>query len=242
MTNSPLVLPEIEKSGKMTIQEYAYVRLRHALMVGSIAPGVPVTIRGLASAMEISPTPVREALRRLSSQNALCVLENRRIVVPSMTAKRFHELVSLRCAIEIHAAERALPFISDNIIDRLVVIDTIMDEAVTAQDSITLIIQNQLFHGHIYRSNRDQLSMPMIESIWLQLGPFMRIALRHVGSFYGVDRHKEIIAALHDRNLGDLLQAIQADIHDGVGWLDNDAMEKILGPGKSETTDEHLAL
>jgi len=235
MMNPPLVLPEIERSGKMTIQEYAYVRLHHALMVGSIAPGVPVTIRGLASAMEISPTPVREALRRLSSQNALSVLENRRIVVPPMTAKRFHELVSLRCAIEIHAAERALPYISDSIIDRLVEIDIVMDEAVKAQDSITLIIQNQLFHGHIYRSNRAQLSMPMIESIWLQLGPFMRIALRHVGTFYGVDRHKEIISALRNRNLGDLLKAIHADIHDGVGWLDDDALEKILGPDETKT-------
>ena len=232
MANPSLVLPEIEKPGKMTIQEYAYVRLRHALMVGNLAPGVPVTIRGLAGAMGVSPTPVREALRRLSSQNALSVLENRRIVVPSMTAKRFNELVSLRSAIETHAAECALPYISEAIIDKLVAIDAVMDEAVEAQDRITLIIQNQQFHGHIYRSNRDQLSMPMIESIWLQLGPFMHMALRHVGTFYGVDRHKEIIAALRNRNLDDLLKAIHADIHDGVGWLDDDALKKILGPGE----------
>jgi len=235
MANPSLVLPEIEKPGRMTIQEYAYVRLRHALMVGSIAPGVPVTIRGLAEAMAVSPTPVREALRRLSSQNALSVLKNRRIVVPPMTAKRFNELISLRCAIEIHAAERALPHISEAIIDRLVAIDAVMDEAVEAQDRITLIIQNQQFHGHIYRSNRDQLSMPMIESIWLQLGPFMRIALRHVGTFYGIDRHKEIISALRNRNLDDLLRAIHADIHDGVGWFDESALEKILGPEQTKS-------
>ncbi len=226
----PLVLPDLEKPDRMTIQEYAYARLRHGLMLGSIAPGVPVTIRGLANAMEISPTPVREALRRLSSQNALRVLENRRIVVPKMTAERFHELVSLRCAIELYAAERALPFISGAVVDRLAAIDTVMDEAVENQDRIALIILNQEFHASIYRSNPNQLSMPMIESIWLQLGPFMRIALRYIGTFYGVDRHKEIIAALRERNLEDLLQAIKADIRDGVGWLDNDALEKILGP------------
>ena len=70
----------------------------------------------------------------------------------------------------------------------------------------------------------------------------MRIALRHVGSFYSVDRHNEIIAALRNRNPGDLIKAIHADIHDGVGWLDHDALVKILGPGKSENIDEHLAL
>ena len=28
------------------------------------------------------------------------------------------------------------------------------------------------------------------------------------------------------------LQAIYADIHDGVGWLDNDALDKTFGPGE----------
>lgn len=222
------ILPELETPGKMTTQEYAYLRLRQALMLGSIAPGVPVTIRGLAQAMEVSPTPVREALRRLSSQNGLTVLQNRRIVVPEMTAERFGELVCLRCAIEVYAAERALPFISGIIVDRLEKIDALMDEAVEVRDHKTLTILNQEFHAGIYKANPDQLSMPMIESIWLQLGPFMRVALQHLGTFYGIDRHKEIIAALRARNLEDLVQAITADIRDAVGWLDNDALDKIL--------------
>ena len=71
--------------------------------------------------------------------------------------------------------------------------------------------------------------MPMIESIWLQLGPFMRIALHHVGTFYTVDRHKEIIAALRQRDISALKLAIGADIHDAVGGFDDIAMKKILG-------------
>jgi len=86
--------------------------------------------------------------------------------------------------------------------------------------------------------------MPMIESIWLQLGPFMRMALKHLGTFYGIDRHKEITAALRNRDLEALLLAINADIRDAVGWFDKSALEKILGPhaSKSHKMDSVAAL
>lgn len=226
-----LILPEMAKPQKMTAQEYAYNRLRHALMVGTIAPGEPVTIRGLASVMDLSPTPVREALRQLSSQNALTVLENRRIVVPDMTRERFHELVSLRSALETYATESAFPFVSNSLIDEIEKIDHAMDVAVETGNREELIVLNQEFHSKLFCANPDQLSLPMIESIWLQLGPFMRIALQHIETFYTVDRHKEIISALRDRDIVALKLAIDADIHDAVGRFDGAAMDKILQTG-----------
>jgi len=222
------VLPDIARPQSMTAQEYAYCRLRHALMVGSIAPGEPITIRGLAGLMDLSPTPVREALRRLSSQNALLVLENRRIVVPEMTRERFHELVCMRSALETFAAERAFPYVSECLIDDIEKIDTVMDIAVEQGNRERLIVLNQEFHSKLFCANPDQLSLPMIESIWLQLGPFMRVALQHIGTFYKIDRHKEIITALRDRDLDGLKVAIDADIHDAVGQFDDVAVEKIL--------------
>ena len=235
VANSTLILPELEKPHKMTAQEYAYQRLRNAIMVGSIAPGVPVTIRGLAQIMSLSPTPVREALRRLSSQNALMVLENRRIVVPHMTKERFHELVSLRSALECYASERALPFISESLIDEIERLDHMMDEEVKSDNLDRLVALNQQFHTRLFCANPNQISMPMIESVWLQLGPFMRIALDHMGTFYKVDRHKQVIASLRARDLDGFKTAINADIHDAVGRLDDLALEKILASGKGDT-------
>ena len=230
MKRLKLELPDLDKPDNMTTQEHAYRRLHHALITGSIAPGVPVTIRGLAEIMHTSPTPVREALRRLSSKNALTVLENRRVVVPQMTSSRFHELVSLRSMLELFAVERALPHISDALIDELKLIDDAMDIAVIEQDSKRLTILNQEFHTKMLSANPEQITMPMIESIWLQLGPFMHSAIAHVETFYTIDRHKQILIALHNRDLASLKQALAADIHDAVGRFDDQAMQKILHP------------
>lgn len=229
-----LRLPELPQQMNATSQEYAYNRLRHSLVIGAIAPGRAITIRGLAAALGLSPTPVREALRRLSSENALAVLENRRIMVPEMNSRRFEELIALRSTIECHAAERAIPYITEILVDDLARIDARMDDALQYGDSEALVLLNQRFHSGIYTANPNPVAMPMIESLWLQLGPFQRVAVQHVGEYYPVDRHKEILGALRARDPIAVSMAIEADIRDGVGRLGREALRKILGAA-SET-------
>jgi len=213
----------------MTAQEYIYQRLRQAILLGHIEPGKPVTIRGLAELLDTSPTPVREALRRLSSEHALKLLPNRRIVVPEMTPDRFKELILLRVTLEKHAASMALPFVTEKLTDELASLDLQLDRAVESEDRDQMIVLNQTFHKSIYTANPDQVIMPMIESVWLQLGPFNRIAARIVNVLYVVDHHKQILNALRKRDVSDLSMAIEADIQAGVGQLQPDAIDQILG-------------
>jgi DNA-binding GntR family transcriptional regulator len=222
-------LPDVIRHASMTSQEHIYQRLRKAIMLGRFAPGKPVTIRGLAETLDTSPTPVREALRRLSSEHGLTLLPNRRIVVPRMTAERFRELILLRVNLETHAAVRALPYINDIMIDRLAETDARIDDAVARQDREAQIIENQRFHSTIYTANPHSVAMPMIESVWLQLGPFLRIAARHVKELYKIDRHGEALTALRARDPVDLNDAIENDIKDGVGHMSEQALQAILG-------------
>ena len=70
-------LPHIEASASLGDQAYATVR--QAIMTGVLARGEKVTERGLAESLNISPTPVREALRRLE-QDRLVIREGPRSV------------------------------------------------------------------------------------------------------------------------------------------------------------------
>ena len=202
-----------------TTQESIYKRLRYAIMTGSIAPGVSLTIRGLADMLEVSSTPVREAIRRLSAEGALQVLDNRRVVTPKMNLDRFDELINLRVVMECYAAESALPYISDVQINELEKLDQQMDMIITKNDHEGIAAHNFNFHSILYKMNPNQVAMPMIESLWLQLGPYSRTALSELTEYYLVDHHKEAIEALRARNSKDLRNAIESDIVDGLGKL-----------------------
>ncbi len=223
-----LILPEIDRAERMTVQEYAYQRLRQALMSGSILPGAALTIRGISATLGVSPTPVREALRRLSSEYAIQVQENRRICVPAITAERFEELIALRAVVESHAAARAVPHVTDLLVSRMEQIDEQLEQAIDLGRLERQLTLNQQFHRLLYQAHPGVVSMPVIESIWLQLGPFMRVAAEHVRDLYQVDHHREAIIALRKRDTAAVEEAIREDIYEGVGRLDSDAIDKIL--------------
>ncbi|MBT8436168.1 MAG: GntR family transcriptional regulator [Gammaproteobacteria bacterium] len=214
-----LMLLMIEKSDDLKTHQWVYRLLRSNLLCGRIEPGKPLTIRGLAEILQVSPMPVREALHRLACEGAVEVKNNRRVIVPSMTAEKFNELSELRILLETHAAEGALPYIKQQDIETLEQIDTKIDAAVELNDVDNISLYNQAFHRHLYSANPFQVAVPLIESLWLQLGPFSRIAISKLEKAYLVDRHVEALEALRQRNLFGLRRAIEADIRDGIASI-----------------------
>ena len=218
-TQEKLQLLMMEKTADLKTHQWVYQLLRNNLMCGRIKPGIPLTIRGLAEILEVSPMPVREALHRLACESAVEVKNNRRVIVPLMTAEKFSELCDLRILLESHAAEGALPYIKEEDIDHLEKLDGKIDDAIEQDDDDNISLFNQDFHRYLYSANPFQISVPLIESLWLQLGPFSRIAISKLEKIYLVDRHVEAIEALKQRNQFGLRRAIEADIRDGIASI-----------------------
>jgi len=214
-----LKLLMIDKSDDLKTHQWVYQLLRNNLLCGRIEPGIALTIRGLALILDVSPMPVREALHRLACEGAVEVKNNRRVIVPAMTAEKFRELCDLRILLETHAAEGALPYVTVENIENLEQIDAQIDEAIESNDVDNISLHNQAFHRYLYQANPFQISIPLIESLWLQLGPFSRIAISKLEKVYLVDRHVEALQALRERNLFGLRRAIEADIRDGIASI-----------------------
>ena len=118
-----------------------------------------------------------------------------------------------------YSIEGALPYVTVENIENLEQIDAQIDEAIESNDVDNISLHNQAFHRYLYQANPFQISIPLIESLWLQLGPFSRIAISKLEKVYLVDRHVEAIDALKQRNLFGLRRAIEADIRDGIASI-----------------------
>ena len=209
-----------------TTQEWVYRALRFMILSGQVTPGRALTIRGLAADLGTSAMPVREALRRLTSEGALESKSNRRIVVPKLTPSRLAELLELRISLEVHAAERALPYINEETVEALVGIDNELNAGLSKGNATNIIINNQAFHRTIYTANKDQVIMPLIERVWLQMGPLHRLALTWLTDNYIEDRHVDILKSLTERDPYGLKNAIEADIREAAGYLTQPALLK----------------
>ena len=148
--------------------------------------------------------------------------------ITRMNAGRFDYLILLRVHLECLAAERALPYVSDILIEKMALIDEQMDRAAAGRNYNALTVLNQDFHELLYTANPNQSILPLIQSVWLQLGPFQRQVMDRVLDYYLVDRHKEILDALKARNAAALCKATEADIRDGIGRAGAEVMEQVL--------------
>ncbi|THV11824.1 GntR family transcriptional regulator [Rhizobium rhizophilum] len=208
-----------ERKVEESLKQRVYRTLRARVMSGAVAPGLPITINGVADDLGVSAMPVREALHRLVADGALEYLDNRRVRVPEMTLSKFEEIIAARTALETLAAIRALPHIDTARLEHLQEIDSQIDEAYAADDLLRSTELNFLFHRTLYEPGASGVLLDLMESVWLRLGPFMRLATAKLEESYRIDRHAEALDAIRERDPEALSAAIEADIQDGVGHL-----------------------
>ncbi len=78
---------------------------------------------------------------------------------------------------------------------------------------------NFAFHFNIYRANGRATLNSLIETLWLQFGPFMRVVYGRYGTANLVDQHRVALDAIEARDAQSLRAAIASDIADGMGLI-----------------------
>lgn len=211
--------PKATEAPSVTTHESVYRGLRERILFGGIPPGSAITLRGLAESMSVSPMPIREAVRRLIAERALKMQDNRRVLVPPMTEARFQEIVFARLALEPELASRAMDRIGKAELLRIANYDRAVDHAMADGDVPGYMQSNFRFHFAIYEQAGAETLTALVESIWLQFGPFMRMAYGRIGTSALEDHHQAAITAIERRDREALKAAIAADISQGMGFI-----------------------
>lgn len=203
----------------VTTHENVYRGLRNRILFGGFLPGSAVTLRGLAEDMNVSPMPIREAVRRLIAERALKMQDNRRVLVPPMTAEAFEQIVFARKTLEPELAARAMDRIGPAEIRQIAAHDKAVDRAMAMSDVSGYMESNYRFHFAIYQRADAETLLALVESIWLQFGPFMRMAYNRWGTSDLEDQHQAAIAALQRKDRKALKAAISADVSQGMSFI-----------------------
>ena len=196
-------------------------QLRHGLMCGRYAPGQVMTLRKLAAQFDVSPMPVRDALRQLVAERALVVVNaNRSVAVPLYDKQRLNDIRRIRLTLEGMAAELAAENATP---ENLATIARALD-ASEAAGAAPDLGRNLDFHFAIYAASGSEVLVPLIESLWLQFGPYLRRATELVGTSLGTgdQHHREVVDAIVAHDPARARQAIMDDISRAMDLLLSD--------------------
>lgn len=197
-----------------TVQERVYAALRDRLMRGGFEPGQKLKIAELASAFGTSAMPVREALNRLAAERAVEYLPNRSVRVPALSKEALQDLMETRFAVEGLAVARAASGMTDATLARLRQLIEAQSETDAEHVSEGSAEQNRAFHFAIYRQSGSTVLLPIIESLWLQFGPYLRVASERFDGREGrgTNFHVKIVDALGRGDGPTARAALESDI------------------------------
>lgn len=201
------------EENKPPLHEAIYQKLREQLEKGVFHPGQALSLRGLAAKYEGSVTPVRDAVWRLATEQALYLSPTRRISVPVLSNNELDELLKVRTLLETEAAVLAMPNIDKASLEIMKDADKKINKAFEESNIDDYLNNNHTFHFTLYRAANSNVLLPLIESLWVRFGPF----LRHVRpNFSDVgtadDNHYKIISSIENKDAASLKEAIFADI------------------------------
>lgn len=113
MSNS---LPAIQ-SERLT--DTVYALLRERILSGVFAPGDRLNVEALAQQLNVSQTPIKGALAQLVSDGLVEVQPRRGTFIAQVSPRQISELLSIRRALELLAAETILEHVTPQEIDQL---------------------------------------------------------------------------------------------------------------------------
>lgn len=102
-----------------TVGDLVTAELRRSILSGALPPGKRFSLRGLATMLDVSFIPVREALRNLESEGLVVIRPGRSAIIAPIDLDDLHAIYRLRRLIEPDLARRSCTLISDVELNRL---------------------------------------------------------------------------------------------------------------------------
>lgn len=214
MTASQLLTP----LKRQTLSADVYEQIKDLLISGRLMPGEQISLRGMAEALGVSVMPVREAVQRLTAEQALELAPNRTLRVPQMSVSQFREITQLRMNLEGLATMTAATHLTEDEVHQI----QAWHESFVAEmnqktpDTARLIAFNKELHFAIYRGARMPVLMQFIEAMWLRIGPILNydiaVGSSRVHEGTALSHHTRMVKALRARKPEAAREALHGDI------------------------------
>lgn len=173
--------------------------LRDLILTGDLEPGSRLGEADLATRLQVSRTPIREALPRLAAEGLVELIPNRGARVVSWSPADLEQIFEIRLRLEPYAVSLAVPRLADGDLAQLQELADRMRELGTrgtSKDLDEVFEMNRAFHGLLI----EKAANPALASSLLSVthASVVNINLRHYGPAAmarSLSHHLEIVAA-----------------------------------------------
>jgi DNA-binding GntR family transcriptional regulator len=193
-------------------QEVA-LRLRQRIVEGHLAPGAKLNERELSELLQVSRTPLREAIKMLAAEGLVALLPNRGAVVVQLSEQDVADAFEVIAGLEGQSGELAAQRIGVAQLAEIRALHYEMLAAFTRRDLATYYRLNALIHTHINAAAGNRV----LTQTWANLNARLQ-ALRFRSNFdeakwqRAMREHDRMVELLADRNAAGLRALMTAHL------------------------------
>lgn len=198
-----------------TYQQQAYEYVRDKILSMDYKPGDKITDSSIASELNISRTPVREALQRLELEGLINSEVRRGWRVTSLTIKDIEDIFDLKCEIEGLIARKAASYDEDDYRKELKNLLNAMKEASSNDDVESWKEIDSSIHHLFYVMAKNDRAESIINNLndqWHRLRTgFIKLQGRLDRA---TDQHEKVILAIIDGDPDGADEAMHEHLND----------------------------
>ncbi len=176
-------------------------RLREAILNRTLVSGDRIVESDLAQMLNVSRTPVREALRVLEAEGLLKRVPRKGLFVKGITKEDVEEIYAIRISLESLAVSKAVEKITPAEINRLKQLVDLMRKYTESSQADKLFSVCQEFNDILVRSCRMPRLIKLVRVYMEYLEQFRTISMaKRERQIVALNDHEEILQAVIERD------------------------------------------
>ncbi|HEC46259.1 MAG TPA: GntR family transcriptional regulator [Pseudomonas xinjiangensis] len=210
-SDTAVKVPYQRRIQSTSLAQEAYQVLQQMIVHGELAPGARIVEPELCEQLQISRTPLREAIRMLSSDGLVARRHNRNAVVTLIDSRELEHLFEAEAGIEGLAAGLAASRMTNTELKQLETLQERLEKLQAKGDRAAYFALNQRIHALLVAGAKNPVLEETHRRLLGRLERARYLALDSIDRWQeSTDEHRAILEALKDRN-GELAQRLLSD-------------------------------
>ena len=195
---------------RRNLVEQIYDILRERITNLKIKPGTRIKIQKLAEEFDVSPTPTKDALKKLTEKGLITAKSGRGYYVVSLCPEKINEIYDLRKMFESYSLKTAIQNISAKKLYELKRgMESLREEMNEEEKGIRFYQLDQILHLEIIRNCNNEV----LEELYSQIYDLVKISQHlYTTTEESLEEHIKIVKALLKKDLPEAREALEAHI------------------------------
>ncbi len=150
---------------KVSARDFAYIEIKEQIIKGKLEPDTPIVEDHLATNLEISRTPLREALHRLEVEELVVRQNNGRLKVAPISKKEVEEIFTIRSKLEGIVVIQATENATEEDLFHLSTITRMIKESLKEGLQENILYYGSEFHSYIYELSNNKTAVGILSQL-----------------------------------------------------------------------------